>query len=298
MIRAIIDTDPGIDDAIALLYALRQPDLEIAALTTVAGNIGLDVTTRNAGAIAAMAGVCVPVHPGAAAPLGREPRPETGIHGDDGLGGIAFPAPLAEPSSLHAVEAMHSLLTSAPEASIDVFCLAPLTNIALLLARYPQSAMRIRRIIAMGGALEEPGNMPSGAEFNFGHDPEALMQVIASDLDITLIPLDATRQFRADAAYIADLRAMGKAPATASADLIAAYFAQTAHQSKTAESRPLHDPCVPLFALHPELFRVTERQVTVEPDTGRLIPGDRLLRVAMGLDARGLRGELRRGLAV
>ena len=89
--RAFIETDPGIDDAIAILYALRHPGLEIAALSTVAGNIGLSVTTANAGRIAALAGVDTPVHPGAAAPLGREPRPETGIHGNDGLGGVVFP---------------------------------------------------------------------------------------------------------------------------------------------------------------------------------------------------------------
>ena len=99
----LIDTDPGIDDAIAILYALRHPGLDIAALITVAGNIGLSVTTRNALRIAALAGVAVPVHAGSRAPLGRDPRPETGIHGNDGLGGVAFPDPVTGPAGEDAV---------------------------------------------------------------------------------------------------------------------------------------------------------------------------------------------------
>ncbi|CAN0590402.1 unnamed protein product, partial [Ectocarpus sp. 12 AP-2014] len=118
--QVIIDTDPGIDDAIAILYALRHPDLDVLALTTVAGNIGLSVTTGNAGRIAAMAQVPVPVHAGAAAPLGREPRPETGIHGQDGLGGVEFPEPAGPADKTHAVEALAGLLMAAAPHTIDL----------------------------------------------------------------------------------------------------------------------------------------------------------------------------------
>ncbi|MDO5642132.1 MAG: nucleoside hydrolase [Paracoccus sp. (in: a-proteobacteria)] len=295
--QAIIDTDPGIDDAIAILYALRQPGLRIAALTTVAGNIGLSVTTANAGRIAAAAGVDTPVHPGAAAPLGRAPRPETGIHGNDGLGGVVFPDAARAPSGTGAVAAMAELLMAAPPGALDLFCLAPLTNIALLLDQAPQAARRIGRVIAMGGAVDEPGNVGPRAEFNIAHDPDAAARVIAAGLALTLIPLDATRQLRADAAYLARLRATGAAPAIVSADLIDAYFVQTAHQARGAQSRPLHDPCVPLLARHPEFFRIETRNLAVDLASGALIPGPHPVRVAMALDADALRARLLEGLS-
>ncbi|MGJ8546841.1 MAG: nucleoside hydrolase [Sulfitobacter sp.] len=289
----IIDTDPGIDDAIAILYALRHPGLDICALTTVAGNIGLSVTTRNALRICALGGVEVPVHAGAAAPLGKEARPETGIHGNDGLGGVDFPEPQSAPASEDAVAAMRAILDGAPAQSVDLFCLGPLTNLALLLERAPQSAARIRRVIAMGGAVDEPGNVGPKAEFNIAHDPHAAAAVLAAGLPFTLIPLDATRQLRADAAYIEALRQTKSAPAVASAALIEAYFAATSG----AESRPLHDPCVPLLAMHPGLFRMEERGLEVELETGALVAGPHAVHVAMGLDADGLRRALLEGLS-
>jgi len=289
----IIDTDPGIDDAIAILYALRHPDLDVVALTTVAGNIGLSVTTRNAGRICALAQVETPVHAGAAAPLGKEPRPETGIHGNDGLGGVEFPEPVLAPANKDAVAALIAILEAHPPHTVDLHCLGPLTNLALLLDRAPEAARRIRRVIAMGGAVDEPGNVGPKAEFNIAHDPHAAAAVLAAGLPLTLNPLDATRQLRADATYIAALRDTGFAPAIASAALIEAYFAAT----NGAESRPLHDPCVPLLALHPDLFRIEERSLGVELDTGALVPGPHKLSVAMGLDADALRAALLQGLA-
>ena len=295
--QVIIDTDPGIDDAIAILYALRHPGLDVLALTTLGGNVGLGVTTPNAGRIAALAGVDVPVHPGADVPLGREPRSETAIHGNDGLGGVAFPDPLVPPSDEGAVAAMARILMAAPVGTVDLHCLGPLTNVALLLADAPEAARRIRRVIAMGGAVDEPGNVGPRAEFNIAHDPEAAARVLAAGLDLTLIPLDATRQLRADAAYLDRLRAAGNAPARATADLIDAYFVQTAHQAKGAESRPLHDPCVPLLACHEALFHVEPRALDVDLDTGALVPGDCRIRVAMGLQADALRDALLDGLS-
>ncbi|WP_068118874.1 nucleoside hydrolase [Tropicimonas marinistellae] len=294
---AIIDTDPGIDDAIAILFALRHPGIEVVALTTVAGNIGLPVTTDNAGRIAALAGVTVPVHPGAAAPLGREAKNEVRIHGADGLGGVTFPEAQEPPSKTGAVAAMSDLLMAAEPGVMDLFCLGPLTNIARLLTDAPESAERIGRVVAMGGAVDEPGNVAGNAEFNLGHDPEAAAAVLAAGLDLTLIPLDATRQFRADAVYLEQLRETGAAPAIATADLIDAYFEQTAHQAKGVESRPLHDPCVPLLALHPDLFHVETRGLQVDVSTGALIPGPTETSVAMGLDAKSLRDRLLGGLS-
>jgi purine nucleosidase/pyrimidine-specific ribonucleoside hydrolase len=296
MTRAcLIDTDPGIDDAIAILFALRHPGLDVAALTTVAGNIGLDLTTRNAGRIAAGAGSTVPVHPGAAAPLGRDPRPAGGIHGAGGLGGVPMPEPVAGPEREGAVDALARHLTDAPAGSIDLHCLAPLTNVALLLDHAPHALRRAGRVIAMGGAVEAPGNVGPRAEFNIAHDPEAAARVLAAGLPLTLIPLDATRQLRADLAYVDALRADGTPASRAVADLIAAYFDATAHQAGGAHSRPLHDPCVPLLALRPDLFRIETRRLAVDGD-GALVPGPHEVRVAMGLDAAPLLTLLRDGL--
>jgi purine nucleosidase/pyrimidine-specific ribonucleoside hydrolase len=289
----IIDTDPGIDDAIAILYALRHPDLDVVALTTVAGNIGLAVTTHNAGRICALAGMNVPVHAGAAAPLGKEVRPETGIHGNDGLGGVAFPDPVHPVASDDAVAAMIQILTAHPPQSVDLFCLGPLTNLAILLEQAPDTAQRIRRIIAMGGAVDEPGNVGPKAEFNIAHDPHAAAKVLAAGLPFTLIPLDATRQLRADSAYINALRDAGSAASVASGDLIAAYFAAT----EGTESRPLHDPCVPLLAMHSDMFRIEPRDLDVDIGTGALVLGSHRISVAMGLDADRLRAALLAGLS-
>lgn len=290
----IIDTDPGIDDAIAILYALRHPEQNVVALTTVAGNLGLSVTTHNAGRICALAQANIPVHAGAAAPLGKEANPEIGIHGNDGLGGIVFPEPLKQPASEDAVSAIIDILTAHPLQSVDLFCLGPLTNLALLLERAPKSLIqRLRSVIAMGGAIDEPGNAGTKAEFNIAHDPHAAAAVFAAGLPLTLIPLDATRQFRADAVYIQALRDTARLPAIASADLIDAYFSGT----NGAESRPLHDPCVPLFAQHPEMFQIEERDLDVDLETGALITGPHRIKVAMGVDADGLRAALLKGLS-
>lgn len=289
----IIDTDPGIDDAIAILYALRDPDLDVVALTTVAGNIGLSVTTYNAGRICALAGANVPVHAGAAAPLGKEARPETGIHGNDGLGGVTFPVPVHPVASEDAVAAMIQILTTHPPHSVDLLCLGPLTNLAMLLEHAPDTAHRIRRVIAMGGAVDEPGNVGPKSEFNIAHDPHAAAVVLAAGLSFSLIPLDATRQLRADMDYINALRDAGCAASVASGELIAAYFAAT----DGAESRPLHDPCVPLLAKHSDMFRIEPRDLNVDIETGALVPGPHRVSVAMGLDAVRLRAALLSGLS-
>ena len=151
----IIDTDPGIDDAIAILYALRHSDLDIAALTTVAGNIGLSVTTTNALKIATLADVPTPVHAGANAPLGREPRPELGIHGNDGLGGVTFPDASVPAASSDAVAFLTDILMKAEPKTIDLHCLAPLTNVAALIMTAPEAAEIIAPDPALHSAYED-----------------------------------------------------------------------------------------------------------------------------------------------
>lgn len=283
--RVLIDTDPGIDDAIAILFALAHPELEVVGITTVAGNIGIGTTTRNALRILALAGKNVPVHAGAKGPLTREGVDETRIHGADGLGGVAFPEPRVEPSGTDAVAFLSETLMERPEGAIDILALGPLTNIAELVTRAPEAARRIRRLIAMGGAVHERGNVGPRSEFNIAHDPEAAEIVFAAGLPFTLIPLDVTRKVRADLAYLAHLADIGTPRALAVRDLIAAYFDATTG----GESRPLHDPCVPVLALRPELFRIESMKLSVNCSAnelaGAIEPGKHMLDVAMGVEA-------------
>lgn len=299
--RVIIDTDPGLDDAVAILYALAEPRLRVEAITTVAGNIGLETTTRNAGRLlAVMERNDIPYAAGASRPLEAEGRNEAAIHGEDGLGGVELPEPLAAPVLQPAVELLAARLLAAPEGQITLLALAPLTNLALLARDHPLAFARIGAIVAMGGTIHEPGNAGPHAEFNIAADPHAAAMVFAAadraGVPFTLIPLDVTRRVRATPR---DLGVLAAAPATsaqAAAALIAAYFAGSDRQS-----RPLHDPCVMLYALAPELFGTEALRLSVDCDEhpGRLVPppGGARVDVALGIDAPGALSMLWQGLA-
>jgi inosine-uridine nucleoside N-ribohydrolase len=287
----IIDTDPGLDDAVAILFALNSGRFDVLGLTTVAGNLGIDVTTRNAGRLLALLGVQIPVVSGAAMPLSRPGIDEAAIHGDDGLGGVVLPEPLAKPHG-YAPYWIAERLRASHTGSIDILALGPLTNIALLLRDHADAARRIGRLIVMGGVVEDKGNVGPHSEFNFASDPEAVDAVLRSGLDVTLIPLDVTRKVRASADYVAALR--GSIAGTAAADLITAYF------QDGRESRPLHDPCVMLLALAPELFGIETRSVSVDlndgVDAGALLEGTVPVKIAMSVDVAGALKLLAEGL--
>jgi purine nucleosidase/pyrimidine-specific ribonucleoside hydrolase len=295
MSRAVvIDTDPGIDDAVAILLALKSPEFDIRGLTTVAGNIGIATTTRNAGRILALAGRSdIPVVAGAPMPLSRKGFDTADIHGSDGLGGVEFPEPM-EPPAGDAVGWLARQLESRPSGALDILALGPLTNIARLACDHPGAAARIGRIIAMGGAIRERGNIGPRSEFNMAADPEAADAVLRSGLDLTLIPLDVTRKVRATRDYTAALAARGGIEAATAAGLIDAYF-----QSTTGgESRPLHDPCVMILAIAENLFGIETIKLKVDlgdgPDAGALMVADdgAPVRVAMRVDAGGALGLL------
>jgi len=295
VISAVIDTDPGLDDAVAILYALAAPGLEVLGLATVAGNIGLDLTTRNARRLLALAGAALPVAAGAAAPLARPARDERRIHGEDGLGGVILPEVLPAPFAPYAPDWLAALLSARPAGSVDLFCLGPLTNLALLLDRAPAAARRLGRVIAMGGAIREPGNVGPRAEFNLAHDPEAAARVFAAGLDLTLVPLDVTRRVRAGPGWLARLAASPRPRAAVVRALVAAYF-DRAPDALRPESRPLHDPCVPLLALCPALFGVEAMELAVDlapgHGAGALIPGPHPVKVAMRVDGPAAIAEL------
>lgn len=284
----IIDTDPGIDDAVAILLALSSPEFDVAGITTVAGNIGIDTVTRNAGGILALAARSdISVIPGAPAPLSRKGFDTVDIHGRDGLGGVKFPEPAAAALPGPAWNWIADMLDRHPEKTVDILALGPLTNIAMLVRERPQSASRIGRLIAMGGAVDELGNVGPRAEFNIAADPEAADIVFRAGLPLVLIPLDVTRRVRATKADTAMLLNSGTPAAKASADLVDAYFQSTG----SGESRPLHDPCVMLYAMRPDLFGLSPLSLAVDcgfgEDAGALGLGEEGPTVSVAMKVQG-----------
>ncbi len=210
--RAIIDTDPGLDDAVAILYALTAPDITVEAITAVAGNIGISTTTRNVGGLlAAMGQGGIPYAAGAAGPLAGDGRSEVAIHGEDGLGGVPLPPALAPPDSRTAIALMDAHLRAALPGSLCILALGPLTNLAHLAHEAPAAYRRIGRIIAMGGTINEPGNAGPFAEFNMAADPLAARVVFGGPVPVTLIPLDVTRKLRATPDDLVRLATFGTA---------------------------------------------------------------------------------------
>lgn len=213
----IIDTDPGVDDMLAILLACASPELDLRAVTTTYGNLGLPVTTRNAARLLALAGRHdVPVAAGAPRPLVfAQPGLAADIHGADGLGGRAdgLPEPVRALATVGAVDMMASVLREASEP-VSIAAIGPLTNVALLLATHPELTDRIGRIVVMGGAIKG-GNTSAVAEFNIWCDPEAAARVLTDTVPVTMIGLDVTQAIGVDSAWLDDLATRGTVAATA-----------------------------------------------------------------------------------
>lgn len=296
-LRVLIDTDPGLDDAVGILYALAEPRFSVEGVTSVAGNIGIRTTTRNVGSLLTTMGCSdIPYASGASGPLGGPAIHEAAIHGADGLGGVVLPAAINTPVNQSGTAFLAAQLRAAPNGSLTVLALGPLTNLALLAQGAPEAFARIDRIIAMGGTINEPGNAGPLAEFNMAADPLAAQVVFDAPVPVTLIPLDVTRKLRATPGDLDRLSAMDRHAATLAATLIRAYFAANADRV----SRPLHDPCVMLMALAPHLFGTQAMQLVVDCEThrGRLIPSadGATIDVAMTIDAPAALDMLWQGL--
>src|SRR3954469_17861102 len=203
----IIDCDPGHDDAMALLLALASPELELSAVTTVAGNQTLEKVTANAIRILDVVGSDIPVAAGADRPLIHAAETASDVHGETGLDGPDLPPPSREPEPVHAVELLARQLRQRKYTLIPI---GPLTNIGLLLALYPELGGQIERIVLMGGAYGI-GNVTPSAEFNVWADPEAAHRVFTSGLAVTMVGLDVTHRAMLSAARADALRAKGRA---------------------------------------------------------------------------------------
>lgn len=262
----IIDADPGNDDAVALLLALASPELATLGITTVAGNVPLTLTTRNARAIVELAGrPDVAVFAGADKPLVRAPISAEHVHGQSGLGGVVLPEPAQAEPDERAVDFIIRTLNDQPAGSVTLCALGPLTNIALALMQAPKIAARLREIVLMGGACFAGGNVTPCAEFNIYADPHAAQVVFRSGAPIVMLPLDVTHQVVSTPARIAAIERLGNRAGRTVAQLLS-FAAQHGPENYDGDGAPLHDPCVVAYLLRPELFG--GRLINVEIETG------------------------------
>ena len=263
--KIIIDTDPGQDDAVAILLALASPDeLDVLAITTVGGNVPLHRTSLNARKVLQLAErTDIPVYAGCARPLCRELVTAEHVHGPTGLDGPALPDPTVPLREGHAVDYIVDTLKAADEGSITLCVLGPLTNVAMALNKAPEIARQIRQIVLMGGAYFEVGNISPAAEFNIYVDPEAADVVLRSGVPVVMLPLDLTHQVLVTPPRFERLRAVGTKAAHAVVEMLA-FSEQFDRQKYGWDGAPLHDPCVIAYLLTPELFHGRLCNVEVE----------------------------------
>jgi purine nucleosidase len=260
----IIDTDPGQDDAIALLLAAASPELELLGVTTVAGNVPLALTTLNARKVIELSGrTDVPICAGADRPLDVPLVTAEHVHGDTGLNGVQLPEPTLALDPRHAVDFIIQTLREREAGTVTLCPLGPLTNIALALRQAPDIAPRIRRIVLMGGGFFEGGNVTPAAEFNFYVDPQAAHEVFTSGVPITMAPLDVTHQVLTTAKRIDAICALGNRVGTVVAAWME-FFERYDEEKYGQDGGPLHDPCVIAWLLRPELFTGRDCNVRIE----------------------------------
>lgn len=261
--NVIFDTDPSPDDAVAFLAALASPaELTVLAITTVAGNVGVELTAKNAlKALELAQRTDIPVYAGAPAPLLRPLVTAEHVHGRTGFDGYDLPEPATRLQTIFAPQAIVELVMARPARTVTLCCLAPLTNIALAMAREPRLAQHLAGIVLMGGSMSEAGNITAAAEFNFYVDPEAAARVFASGAAITMIPLDCTHQALITDQRLEILRTAGTPVGTAFYHLLE--WNKRFDRAKYGwPGGPLHDATVTAYLLAPELF--TGRHVHVE----------------------------------
>ena len=264
--KIIIDTDPGQDDAVAILLALASPkELEVLGITAVAGNVPLALTERNARIVCELAGRSdMRVFAGCDRPLRHSLVTAEHVHGKTGLDGPDLPEPTMPLAPGHAVDFIIDTLRTEPEGTVTLCPLGPLTNIATAFEKAPDIASRVQEIVLMGGAYFEVGNITPAAEFNIYVDPEAAEIVIKSGCKITIMPLDVTHKALVTKPRNDAFRALGTPVGIAVAEMTD-FFERFDKEKYDTAGAPLHDPCVTAYLLKPELFN--GRHVNVEVET-------------------------------
>ena len=260
----IIDTDPGQDDAVAILLALASPEIDVLGITAVAGNSPLRLTEKNARKICELAGKQeMKVFSGAIRPMVRPLVTAEEVHGKTGLNGPQLAEPTMPLQEQHAVDFIVETLMREESGTVTLCALGPLTNVAQALNREPKIAPRIKQIVLMGGGFFEGGNVTPTAEFNIYVDPHAADVVLKSGIPIIMMPLDCTHKALTTARRTAAFRALGTTVGIAVADMLE-FFERFDEQKYGTDGGPLHDPCVIAWLLKPELFAGRFCNVTVE----------------------------------
>jgi purine nucleosidase len=264
--KIIIDTDPGQDDAVAILLALASPeDVEVLGITAVAGNVPLPLTQKNARIICELAGKPeTRVYAGCDAPLKRKLVTAEHVHGKTGLDGPQMADPTMALQDQHAVDFIIETLRREPAHTVTLCPLGPLTNIAMAFQRAPDVVSRVQQIVLMGGAYFEVGNITPAAEFNIYVDPEAAEIVFKSGVPLVVMPLDVTHKALTNRKRVEAFRALGTEPGRMVAEWTD-FFERFDMAKYGSEGAPLHDPCVIAYLIRPDLFQ--GRHINVEIET-------------------------------
>ncbi|MBW4515198.1 MAG: nucleoside hydrolase [Timaviella obliquedivisa GSE-PSE-MK23-08B] len=262
MKKIIIDCDPGVDDAIALLLAFASPELEILGIVTVAGNVSLPFTEQNARKICELAKRNdIKVYAGCPRPILRSLETARHVHGETGLQGVELPEPQMPLQSQHGIEFLIETLLQASQP-ITLATLGPLTNLAIALIQAPQIIPKIQEVVLMGGSTSQ-GNVTASAEFNLYVDPHAAHIVFTSGLPLTMIGLNVTHKVLTTPERLQQIRAIATPVSAAAAAMLAHYGAYDIEKYGMLGS-PLHDPCVIAYLVQPELFEGRNLHVAIE----------------------------------
>nr|MDT0660358.1 nucleoside hydrolase [Micromonospora sp. DSM 115978] len=266
-VPVVIDCDPGVDDMVALLLACASPEIDLLAVTTVGGNLGLATTTRNARAVLALAGRAdLPVASGTSRTLVRVPPPRAGHpHGPDGLGGIRLPEPAGAADPRHAIDLLAEVVDGA-DRPVTLVAIGPLTNVALFYSRYPELAARLGRLVLMGGSTGA-GNITPAAEFNIWFDPEAAYRVLTDPpVPTIMVGLETTYAAalgRADLVRLASAGPVGALVARALGHYLRSYA-----EVLGRDAVPVHDAVAVLAAIRPELLDLRPARIEVDTSSG------------------------------
>jgi purine nucleosidase len=266
--KTIIDTDPGQDDAVAILLALASPEeIEVLGIVAVAGNVPLDLTQKNARIVCELAGKPdVPVYAGCDKPLGRPLVTAEHVHGKTGLDGPVLPDPTMPLQDQHGVDFIIETLRNEAARTVTLCVLGPLTNIAIAFAKAPDIVDRVQQIILMGGAYFQVGNITPTAEFNIYVDPQAADIVFKSGIDIVVMPLDVTHKALVTTPRNDAFRALGT-PAGIAVAQMTDFFERFDKEKYGSTGAPLHDPCVTAYLIAPELFQGRHINVEIEVES-------------------------------
>lgn len=266
--KIIIDCDPGQDDAVALFLALSSPDeLEILGITTVAGNVPLKLTERNARIICDIAdSKKTQVFAGCSRPMLVNLMTAENVHGKTGIDGIDIFKPMTLLKELHAVDFIVETLKDAETDSITLVPTGPLTNIALAIIKDPSILNSIKQIVLMGGAMREAGNLSASAEFNMRVDPHAAKVVFECGLPIIVMSLDVTHKVLTSRERVREIESIGNSVSTATANMLK-FFARYDSEKYGIDGAPLHDPCTIAWLLNQDLFSGKECNVRIETES-------------------------------